>query len=822
MPMNEETVKRIRENFASLEEELKKPSETSNPSDHFLQILFSPHFDCIPLGEIYEILAKEYLKKTGGQKTPGQFQGIIKEIIKHKSWSDRLEHLKKTLGEQTYLEDCTWFVFDLYVDLYLFEKREEIKKCFSWADEQRRAGHRKAIVNAPMGLGKTYQLAEAIARSTYSAVIFMPTIPLRDEMYAHIRSIVPGQVHKIEGRDEINCKNFDLINAEKRRFRENKLAICAMCPRKREESCITRIQKAGADKYRLLVTTHAQYEGFYHSEDLYKWSGKNGMAVTRYERIPRDFFVIDEDIVGTHFFECAKITHKEFCDYKGLLEKTRKRKGKAYFPSGFPEKVRRLYDAIENAAQENALILPIDPAFNLTKEERQGFGSICGKALSKNKLSKNITRFVENAIRIGCSFSHYNETNIIYFNEISEFPLVTDRPFHLFFDATHVREDLLAEVFPEKGGSHLPRYDIPIVPLGDLTIYHTNNSDVPKNSKGSRHDEKIELYLKNILLSNARRRSRYFIVTTGSKKKPDEGYRGVVARFLRRFHRGIELIDDSDEEDEGEAIRERFPFEEEKQLKGYNYAVLNNFGNLRGSNKAKYCDVGILIGKFKVPDAVEVAWAIPFLKDVLNTSAIREEDWKNGFFPIRADNKLSPGVGMSHKITNEEGVEEFVYRKDFDFVNGICRWKRITENEQAIGRTRFLHHDVTFYVVTKDPMDGSGFFRYPEKVHLFYDDDGIAIFGDNKGSYRFFVQRALDRLLHPKRPENIGKGQVQFKIADVQAEIAIVMHYYGAEMELPADRTVSDHMKHYLAQFYPHVTPDRYGVYTVSLSSPKL
>lgn len=810
--MNKETVKKIKENFALFEEELRKPFEASNPSDPFLQILFTPSLgDCARIEAIYEILSDELFKRTGVRKTEEYFRDVTKKILCHPVWKKRMESLEKSLGAGGYLEDCLWLVYELYIDIYLFEKRAEIRRCFDWADEMRRSGRRKGIVSAPMGLGKTYQLAETIARSPYSAVIFMPNKELRDEMFDRIDGIVPGEVLKIEGREETNCAKFRQINSEKQRFRENKAAICEQCGRADTGACVTKDQKDKSVRYRLLVTTHAQYEAFYRADFLSKWSGTIGKDLPCKECKTRDFFIIDEDIVGMHFFECVEVTYKEFAEYRRLLDDTKERKGAGYFPSGFPEKVKRLDSALLNASGESALILPVDPEFALSTDERRGFGSICGKALSERRLSKHMTKFVERAIQSGCSFSSYKSIDVIYFNSATTYPLGEGSPFHIFFDATRIQNDLFKKVFPERAQGEIPRLSIPVEPLGTLTIYHTNNSDVPKTSK---LDEKIKLYLRHIVAHYNVRKPRYFIVTTGSKKKPQEGYRGLVRDFFEDTD--IKIIDEADEEEKEKTDLSK----EERILKGHHYAVINNFGNLRGSNRAKYCDVGILIGKFKVPDAVEVAWAIPYIQDAMNSEVVSETDRKKGFIPIR-ENEHHPGIGMARVITNDEEVQECLYKPEFAFVGNVSRWRRDTENEQAIGRTRFLYHDVTFYAVTKDLMEDYGFFEYPEKASVIYDEDGKAIFGDREGSYRFFVKKALDRLLDMDHPANLGKRQAQFKNEDVLAEIKTVMIKLGLKRKLPEPRTVSDHIKTYLASFYETSHIDRYGTYTIPLSARK-
>ena len=77
---------------------------------------------------------------------------------------------------------------------------------------------------------------------------------------------------------------------------------------------------------------------------------------------------------------------------------------------------------------------------------------------------------------------------------------------------------------------------------------------------------------------------------------------------------------------------------------------------------------------------------------------------KKGFIVIKND---------ARKERNNKAGER--YKKEYALVDEISRWKRTTENEQALGRTRFLHHDVTFFIVTKDPISESLFVKQTKK-----------------------------------------------------------------------------------------------------------
>ena len=104
-----------------------------------------------------------------------------------------------------------------------------------------------------------------------------------------------------------------------------------------------------------------------------------------------------------------------------------------------------------------------------------------------------------------------------------------------------------------------------------------------------------------------------------------------------------------------------------------------------------------MLGKFKAPDSVEVAWAIPFIsksdyvKELEDSNLIKIEDMKTGAY-----------------------VDEYnrpYYRSEFKIIEELALWKRNTENEQSIGRPRFLFHNVAFYVVTKDDISRYGIFK---------------------------------------------------------------------------------------------------------------
>ena len=115
--------------------------------------------------------------------------------------------------------------------------------------------------------------------------------------------------------------------------------------------------------------------------------------------------------------------------------------------------------------------------------------------------------------------------------------------------------------------------------------------------------------------------------------------------------------------------------------------IITHYGNLRGINEAKSCDIGIMLGSFLPPDAVEIAMALEFIQDKLPKVVLPTE---NNLWTWRESNSVR------------------TYKDDYAIVDEMAKTYRLSEHRQAIARTRYLFHDVDFYVLSKDPVESYG------------------------------------------------------------------------------------------------------------------
>ena len=113
---------KIKEYFIDLKRELDKPEGTGNPADPLLLLLFTQSMpECASLENAYSAIAQNYRKKTGETRPRDFFRDSIKTILRQKIWRKRLDALESNLGSQTFMFDCTWIFYELYILYYSLE-----------------------------------------------------------------------------------------------------------------------------------------------------------------------------------------------------------------------------------------------------------------------------------------------------------------------------------------------------------------------------------------------------------------------------------------------------------------------------------------------------------------------------------------------------------------------------------------------------------------------------------------------------------------------------------------------------------------------------
>ncbi|MCP3890945.1 MAG: hypothetical protein GY702_19040 [Desulfobulbaceae bacterium] len=112
--------------------------------------------------------------------------------------------------------------------------------------------------------------------------------------------------------------------------------------------------------------------------------------------------------------------------------------------------------------------------------------------------------------------------------------------------------------------------------------------------------------------------------------------------------------------------------------------VTGYFGNIRGINDAKDCDLGIMLGSFMPSDSVEIAMALEFVD------------------PINLDKDITLTENNLWKWKNTNSVR--TYNDEFAIIGEMAKAYRHSEHRQALARTRYLFHDVNFYIISKDSV----------------------------------------------------------------------------------------------------------------------
>ena len=127
-------------------------------------------------------------------------------------------------------------------------------------------------VQAPLGLGKTMAISSALKENKKkSAIIFMPTTRMCKEIYDHFDR---KDAFYIEGINGKNCDNFYAIMERYNLKYFSRKHICNNCEKNKHKDCRLIKQYEDARKYRIIITTHAQYARFVHVADDRRWENK--------------------------------------------------------------------------------------------------------------------------------------------------------------------------------------------------------------------------------------------------------------------------------------------------------------------------------------------------------------------------------------------------------------------------------------------------------------------------------------------------------------------------------------------------------------------
>ncbi|MCB2168145.1 MAG: hypothetical protein KQI78_10805 [Deltaproteobacteria bacterium] len=558
-------------------------------------------------------------------------------------------------------------------ELALQPKRKELT---GWVDEIEEG--KALFVDAPMGLGKTYSIVETLSQNPgLSAIVFMPTKKLCTEVVESLKTRIAAQrkissfdiykykrpeldangspvidedgfikykfkedfleqeVYYADGINPNECQHYDAIV---KRYKLNwikKKDICNTCSKK--GSCRFLQHQKKIPHSRIVITTHHQYDHFYQDSSSHYWTKNGGQNL-------RDLFIVDEDLVLSLLYQPINLNYDELNEFIGTI-------------TDFLQEYDEIADLRKSIYQlssnigfcgNTSIIRSIDPEFTfpdkfVTEWEKslpnQAF--IIPEYLNRPGTIGNHLKLIEHAVRYGAVVEKWGNRFKIHLPNPRSYDLSKTPP-HAFFDGTMLNENFLAKKLK---GVEFKQLEIDIKSPWDVRIFQNTNSDLPERWI-ERDKPIVQGYLSSIINCLPGNQKIYLVTTNAIMQS-------YVQEFLDTEFPGRDFIT------------------------GY-------FGNIRGINDAKDCDIGIMLGSFIPSDAVEVAMALEFVD------------------PDNLDKDITATINNLWTWKDTNGVRK--YNEGFTVIGQMAGAYRHSEHRQALARTRYLFHDVDFYIVSKDQV----------------------------------------------------------------------------------------------------------------------
>jgi len=590
-----------------------------------------------------------------------------------------------------------WILYPVCTEKFLESRR---KKLSSWTTKAKQGI--ALFVDAPMGIGKTYSITEGLASNPdVSAVIFMPTkklcqdlryklaerISFHEKILSNPEDKIPFDidnnqlefdenddiieqytekyyqdrgVYLFDGINENECLHYEAILNRYESGYYRKKDICDKC--NKEKECRFLKHKIILNNYRIVITTHYMYDFFFYNASFRKWKKANDNPEIDKGTL-RDYFIIDEDFILTNCYQPISLTEEKLINFVVTLTNFFKD------PDFNSEKVDKIYfqktDLVLGLAVktlESSVIPPIDQNFKypksintVWKQSLKEQENIIPDEVLQASPKKSYPFYVgdylailENAIRKGfvVQVNHKTKIKTIFLPNPKEYSFEKrELPAHVFFDGTKLESKYIRKKLK---GIQVQNLDIKIDKLlWDIKVYQNINTDLPKN-KSEENIPKIKAVISKIVKDHGPY-ERYFILTKKAMKQE-------VLSF----------------------VSEKFP--------EYNF-VVEYFGNLRGLNSAQRCNVGIILGSLILPDTVEIAMSLDLIQKKMRALPP---------YPMKIFKNIWTWRGSL-------GTKQ--YKEDFLEIEDFSKTYRYSEYRQALARTRYLSHPVTFYVFSKDRLD---------------------------------------------------------------------------------------------------------------------
>lgn len=482
-------------------------------------------------------------------------------------------------------------------------------------------------------------------------------------LYRFKKDFLNSEVYYLEGINKDECLHFEEIVELYKNLYFKKNNICRKCEIYDNCRFIIRYQsnqnKSIEDqskhkhiyeiiKSRIIVTTHHQYHNVFNNKIFHRW---NNQRKIKYDEMPlRDMFIIDEDIVLSQLYKPVTLDIPSFKKFIGTIDD--------YLvgheiSAETHHIIHSLYTKL-TTCEKTSIIKGIDPDFYFSKNIHEAWEKsfnnqflIIPEYIESDKTIGNYLRPLEQSIRFGAVVEKWKmskdyETHKIHLPNPRSYNL-SDAPPHVFFDGTMLEPKFLEHKL--KGVEFNNNIKINVNIPWELNVYQNTNSDLParKVSKNQANIQKLLVETINQLPID----KKIFIITT----------KIIYNTYLNDF------------------VTKNF--HPDRIVCGY-------FGNIRGLNNAENCNVCIMLGSFSPSDAVEIAMAIEFigqnsLKKPITVAEGNLWAWKNKNFVRNYNNK-------------------------FSVVGEMAKAYRHSEHRQALARTRYLNHNVDFYIISKDPV----------------------------------------------------------------------------------------------------------------------
>ena len=636
------------------------------------------------------------------------------DIVFEKGFDENLGEFFKKVFRSICYPICTEFA--------LANQRKEL---LNWANEVEQG--KALFVDAPMGLGKTHAIVEVLAPDpNLSAVIFMPTNMLCQEiienlkariclqyndptrklwnpydnreqvidnngnpvfeddgsyLYRFTRTFLNKEVYYADGINPKECPYFDEFVKRYKCGLFTKIDVCGDCEKFLFEktdkiACRFRSHHLLAPLSRIVVTTHQQYRNFSKQSSIRKWF-KNG---EKEKGIDRSFFIVDEDIVFSQCYEPTCLDKEGLKNFiatiTDFMANPENLKGNPV-PETAINNIDRILAQFEKC-DKSSVVPAIDPEFKLPSQIKNVWEEVFNtqnvevpEILASPEPIGNYLEIIEKAICKGFAVQNYeakfNNSGKIETRQVKKAFLpnpntydLKELPPHVFFDGTMLNEKFLANKLKNV---EFKKIKITIKPIWNINVRQNIWTDLPKYKIS--HDRKNVEQLISDLFRQFGNKAKYFIVTK----------KGIREEYLDEF------------------LKSKFY--------NINY-VINHYGNLRGENRAEDCDIGIMLGSYAPSDAVEITMALDFIQDKLTPNRI-----------ITSKNNL-----WTFSNTNFRRV----YSDDFAIVGEMADAYRHSEHRQALARTRYLFHDVDFFIISKDLVSDYDPFL-PEPIDCQYRTD---------------------------------------------------------------------------------------------------